>query len=411
MIERTIYNYVKKAIKNSPVTLITGARQVGKSTLCKFLVRDFNFNYVSLDNLRERESAIKDPELFLKIHKWPLIIDEVQYAPKLFEVIEQIVNDEYFKNDKNDGMFVLTGSEAYNLMEGVTQSLAGRVALVNMSPLSFSEISQVEEKPFIVNFEDSIVRTHNHKITRTKLYETIVKGFFPKLYNNDDLDEESYYSNYVDTYINRDVTQIIKISDNMKFQNFMQVLASFTGEELVYDTLSKAVGVTINTIKSWISLLVSADIIYLLEPYNETSVLKRIVKRPKIYFTDTGLACYLARLNSPQLIEKSYFNGRFVETYIVNEIRKSYLNNGIKPNFYYYRDNNQNEIDLMILYKGELTLIECKSGVSYKMSDVKTFKIIEQFTKYKIGGKCIICNTDNVYTIGDDVFVLPISSI
>lgn len=411
MINRTIYNYVQKMIKTNPVTLITGARQVGKSTLCKLLVKEYNFNYVSLDNIRERESAINDPELFLKIHKWPLIIDEVQYAPNLFNIIEQIVNEEYFNNDKNDGMFVLTGSEAYNLMEGVTESLAGRVSIVRMSPLSKSEIKSVEEKPFEVNFADKYSRTKEYKISREQLYNDIVRGFYPKLYNNLEIETEDYYSNYVDTYINRDVSQIINLNDKLKFQNFMQVLASFTGEELVYDTISKAVGVSLNTIKSWISVLVSGEIIYLLEPYNETSIVKRIVKRPKVYFNDTGLAAYLARLNSPQLIENSYFNGRFVETYIINEIRKSYLNNGAKTNFYYYRDNNQNEIDLIILYKGALTLVECKSGVSYKLSDVKAFKIIEEFTNYKVFGKCIICNTDKPYALGNEVYALPLSAI
>lgn len=215
MIQRTIYYKIIKSIKTSPVTLITGARHVGKSTLCKLLVKEFNFSYVTLNNIRERERAINDPELFLKIHKWPLIIDKIQYAPRLFDVIAQIVNEEYFNNDKNDGIFVLTSSISYNYLDGVTKSLAGRVSIIKMNPLSYSEINNLEEKPFKVLPEVNFIRSTNHKVDRKDFYKTIVKGFYPKLYDNLDVEFEDYYSNYVDTYINRDVCQIIKINDKL----------------------------------------------------------------------------------------------------------------------------------------------------------------------------------------------------
>ncbi len=411
MIKRTIYDYIIKTISNRPVTLITGARQVGKSTLCGELVKEFNYNYVSLDNLRERKTAFEDPELFLQVHKYPLIIDEVQYAPKLFAVIEQIVNEKKFKDGDNYGMYILTGSQSYKLLEGVSESMAGRVAIVNMSPLSLSEIHNVEENIFKVDMTTNINRTQNYKIPLLEVYETIVKGFYPELYDNLNLESEQFYSDYVQTYIERDVSKAINLIDKLKFQNFLEIMASFTGEELVYDTIAKAVGVSVPTIQSWISVLVSGNIIHLLQSYNENSAIKRVVKRPKIYFSDTGLACYLARLNNPEVLRNSRFNGRFMETFIINEIMKSYMNNNKKTNFYYYRDNDQNEIDLIILDKGVLHLIECKTGISYKLSDVKAFETLEKKTKYLVGSKSIICNTDVCYSIGKGVLVLPITSI
>ena len=410
MISRTIKKQIETSIKNKPITLITGARQVGKSTLCYEIKKELGYNYVSLDDRRERTQAINDPELFLKLHSWPLIIDEVQYAPGLFDVIESIVNKQKLETGKNEGMYILTGSQAYELMNGVTESMAGRVSIIRMSPLSASEIYNQEELKFEINPIEANKRIKNYRIDIDSLYTMIVKGMYPELYDKKDLDVNTFYSNYVDTYIERDVSQIINVKDKMKFQNFMEILASLTGQELIYDTIAKAVGVKVNTIQSWVSVLLAGEIIYLLQPYNEYSIVKRIVKRPKIYFNDTGLACYLARLNNVDVLKKSIFAGRFVETYIVNEIKKSFRNNGIKENFYYYRDNNQNEIDLIILDNGTLHFVECKSGVSFDKSDVKSFKQLND-TNYELGLSCIICNTDTIYSIDENVIALPITSI
>ncbi len=410
MISRNIYERILSSIKNKPVTLITGARQVGKSTLCFQLEKEKKFNYVSLDNPRERKTAKQDPELFLQLHPYPLIIDEVQYAPELFEIIEQIVNEKKKKDTNNYGMYVLTGSQAYALMENVTQSLAGRVSIIHMNPLSMSEIQNKSEEPFQINLVKNQDRLNQFKITIDDLYNTIVRGFYPELYANTNLNTQQFYSDYVDTYLNRDVSQMIQINNKLKFQNFLEILASLTGQELIYDNLAKQVGVDKNTIQSWISILIAGDIIYLLQPYNEFSIVKRVVKRPKIYFCDTGLACFLTRLSNPKTLQNSFFAGAFVETYIVNEIRKSYLNNGKIANFYYYRDSNQNEIDLIILYDGELTLVECKSGISYDKKSISSFKQMLH-SKYKIKGKCILCTTDTIYPLTNDAYALPISCI
>jgi len=338
MIKRTIYKQILNTIDNRPVTLITGARQVGKTTICKELVKDRGFNYVSLDNLRERKQAIDDPEMFLKLHTSPLIIDEVQYAPELFDAIEAIVNEKKFRDESNYGMYVLTGSQSYNLMQGITQSMAGRIGIIEMSTLSFSEIKKVDEKPFEVDIIKIQKRIETLKLNTDVLYKTIIKGFYPELYNNPNLDEKTFYSDYVQTYIERDVSQILNVKDKLLFQNFLELLASITGEELIYANISKTLGVTINTIKSWVSILAAGSIITLIEPYNESSIIKRIVKRPKIIFNDTGLASYLAGFNDAETLKRSRFAGHFVETYIINEILKSYKNNNEPCKFYYYRE-------------------------------------------------------------------------
>lgn len=409
MIKRTILKYIEQAINSRPVTLITGARQVGKSTIAQLFI-ERGFSYISLDNTREREVAIKDPQLFLQLHKWPLIIDEVQRAPALFEAIEEIVNNEKMVNTNNYGMYILTGSQIYKLMKNVTQSMAGRIAIVHMPPLSRNEIIGRDETPFDLNVENINNRAKQNPLSVDDLYKNIIKGFYPEIYSNKNLTYEMFYSDYTETYIERDVSEIINVKDKFVFRQFMELLASLTGQELIYNNISNSLGVDIKTVQSWVSVLLAGDIIYLLEPYNETSIKKRIVKRAKVYFSDTGLACYLTRVNSPEMLKASFLNGRFVETYIINEIRKTYLNNGIKPNFYYYRDTNMNEIDLLILQNGTMHRIECKAGISYSKKDVKAFECVAK-TNYSLGTSGIICNSDTIYPLDKDIYVFPLSGI
>ena len=409
MIKRHIYDQIVNSIKSKPVTLITGARQVGKSTIA-FEFEKMGYSYVSLDNARERETARKDPDLFLQLHPWPVIIDEVQKAPELFESIEEIVNNEKRKRIDNYGMFILTGSQSYKLMKGVTESLAGRVSIIHMMPLSRNEILGRDEPVFDFDLKKIQKRANDNPLTVIELFDNIVKGFYPELYSNSGLKLQKFYSDYVETYIERDVSDLVNVKDKLLFMHFMELVASLTGEEIVYDNIAKILGVDKKTVMSWLSILIAGNIVYLLEPYNEMSIAKRIVRRPKLYFTDTGLACYLARLTSGEILQNSNFSGRFVETYIINELRKSYVNNGIEPHFYYYRDNNMNEIDLVIIQDGKLHRVECKSGIKFNNSAVKGFKQLDK-TNYQIGAKAIICNTDKIYPLDDDVYVLPLSGI
>ena len=306
-------------------------------------------------------------------------------------------------------MYVLTGSQKFKLMKNVTESMAGRVGVINMSPLSYNEVIKRKEIPFKVDM-DNVFERAEQKITSDNLFELIVKGFYPELYRNSELNINSFYSNYVTTYIDKDVSDIIEVKNKLLFHKLMQLLASLTGEELVYDNLAKQIGVDKKTIMSWISVLEASNIIYLLQPYYESSLTKRVVKRPKIYFKDTGLACHLAKLGDAKSLAVSHFSGHFVETYVINEIIKSYENTETYAEFYYYRDNNQNEVDLIIQTNGKLILVEVKSGMNFNNNSIKGFKALEN-TKYTIDTSCVICLNDSVYKINDNVYALPISVI
>lgn len=411
MINRTIYKEIIDTIKNKAVTVITGARQVGKTTLCSKIEIELGFNYVSLADPIIRNSAKRDPSEFLSLNPFPLIIDEIQKAPELFEYLEGIVDKEIKKGNKK-GLYVLTGSQAYKLMKGVTESMSGRVGLISMSPLSLSEITNKEEIPFEIDIQKIKNRTKDYLIDTNTMYEYIVRGFYPELYDNTNLKTSIFYADYVETYLERDVSDFINLKDKQKFLNLMSVLASLTGQELIYDNLSKIIGVDVKTIQSWISVLIAGNIIYLLYPYNEESMVKQVTKRPKIYYGDTGLACYLARVTTPETLKASYLKGHMVETFIVNEIIKSYKNNRYdkETSFYYYRNSKQEEIDLIIVRDGKISLIECKSGEEFNSKDVSSFDNLSK-TRLEMTNNAIICTTKNIYSIGKGVYVIPFTSI
>ncbi|MCF0116890.1 MAG: ATP-binding protein [Bacilli bacterium] len=410
MIDRTIYKQVINTIKNKAVTVITGARQVGKTTLCDKIEKELHFNYVSFANPLIRQSAKDDPQGFLLLHKAPLIIDEIQKVPEIFEYIEEIV-DENIKQGKDKSLYVLTSSQSYQLMKGVTESMSGRAGLINMEPLSLSEINGVDEIPFSINLGKIIKRTNTYKLDVNDLYSYIVRGFYPELYKNPDLDSNTFYADYVATYLERDVSDLINLKDKTKFLNLMTVLASLTGQELIIENLAREIGVDKKTIESWISVLVAGNIIHLLNPYNEYSVTKTVIKRNKIYFSDTGLACYLARVNSKDTLINSYLKGPMTETYIINEIIKSYKNNNDKSAaFYFYRTYDKKEIDLVILRNGEISLLECKSGTNFNKSDISAFNFAKD-SKYKNVINAIISTTDKIYSLDNNCYVLPVTSI
>ena len=387
---------------------IDGNKTSWKSTIAASLADEFGFHYVSLDDIDNRRMAIEDPKLFIQFHGYPLVIDEVQYAPVLLEVVEAICNEARIKNEKSTGLFILTGSQAFQMMKGVTQSLAGRATIIHMCPLSANEIRGTEENVFQVN-EKTMKKDFIYRDIHT-LFKEIHRGYYPELYNRENLSTEKYYSDYINTYIDRDISEIINIKDKLKFHNFMQVLASLSGQQINYASLSKEVEVSAVTIKQWLSVLEASGIVYLLQPYHDSSIKKRITKSPKVYFADTGLACYLARFHDAATLLVSSFAGAFMETYTINEIRKSYLNNNREFNAYYYRDNTQFEIDLVLLENAELTLIEIKKGVSFRLSDVSAFKQLAG-SKYKIKESCILCNTEKNYPLSKDIYVMSVNVI
>lgn len=410
MIPRTVLEYVERSMTLYPVVLITGARQVGKTTLCRLIAEKHGYDYVSLADVSARRTAQTDPEFFLASHRTPLIIDEVQYVPSLFDHIEAAVDRRKFDTGANEGMYILTGSQAYNLMQDVTQSMAGRVAVVEMSPLSVSEVLGREEVPFTADARVCAERCRRNPLTQEEVYRMAVRGMYPRLYERSDLTSEEFYSNYVSSYIERDVTQIVNVTNKLKFLEFMEMMASLTGQELVYDRVSSLVGIDIKTVQAWTSVLVAGGIVRLMRPYVERSNVKRLANRPKLYFCDTGLACYLARILDPESLRAGYMRGPVIETFIVNEIVKSYSNTSKSAAFYYYRDSRQNEIDLIIHRNGRLHLVECKSGATYDAGDVKAFSRLEG-SEFEVGDSCIVCLAEEPYPIREGVYALPVSSI
>lgn len=412
MINRNIEVSIEDAIKHYPIVLLTGPRQTGKSTLLYNSFLSKGYSYVSLDDSLELTSAISDPITFLKMHPAPLIIDEIQKAPGLFPELEKIVNDSRLKkgNKESNGLYILSGSERKKLLDKSSESLSGRVAILDMNNLSLSEIYNRNNLPFTVNIDNILPRVKNYFIDEKKALEYIVRGFFPILYDDTEMKTQLFYSSYLTTYLEKDIKELISINDEVKFINFLKLLASNTGEELIYDSYSKHIGVVTNTIKAWISILVKTGIIYLVEPYNESSIVKRVVKRPKMYFFDTGLASYLCGIDSFETLQKSFLKGRFFETFIFNEIRKSYTNSGLLQQLYYYRDTDQNEVDLILVKDGALSCVEIKTGQTFNSSYTKSFKKLST-TKYEIGKNAIICTADKVSIISDGTLILPISSI
>lgn len=400
-IKRTSEDVIKNLSKQFKVVLVTGARQVGKSTLLKHC--DENRNYVSLDDLSERELAINEPKLFLETHKAPLIIDEIQYAPELLSYIKLIVD----KSDKK-GQYWLTGSQQFHLMKNVSESLAGRVGILDLMGLSLAELSQTpNNEPFFPDLEYIEKRRENHKNYSTSdIFKIIYNGSFPALNNQDEFqDRNAFYSAYIRTYIERDIRDLSSISNEMKFLNFIRVVAARTGQVLKYSELANVVDISEPTAKTWLSVLVSSNIVYLLEPYYR-NITKRMTKMPKIYFLDTGLCSYLTGWSSPEVIEKGAMNGAFFETFVVSEILKSYRHNGERPLIYWYRDTQQKEIDLLIERDGKLHPIEIKLTSNPNKSMLKHFNILDN---QGYGG--LICMRESDIPLTEDVSAIPISYI
>ncbi len=416
-IRRSIENIVIDASNTYPVIMISGARQVGKSTLLHKVSEQLEqkINYVTLDDLKVRKLAVEDPELFLETYQAPLIIDEFQYAKELLSYIKIEVDKKRLENLENDQetktMYYLTGSQLFHAMEGVSESLAGRVLILDMHPLSNREINDVSENLFIPSKENIDNRISNLRKDVLSLFEKILLGSYPELYSNKKLKKEQFFQSYLQTYIQRDIKEIIKIKDELKFLKFIEMLAVRTGSELVLSDICKYVEINNNTAKEWLSILRSTGLVYLLQPYTKNAA-KRIVKRPKLYFMDTGLACYLAGYTDAVTLEKSAFNGAIFETYVITEIIKSFANNGLDPRkyLYYYRDNNQKEIDLLIVYNQTIYPVEIKKNKKVGLDAIKNFSVVKQFG-LDIGTGSVICMSETVFPLNRENYTIPVELI
>ena len=368
-IERTIEATIRNVSATFPVLLVTGPRQVGKSTLLERMAGKER-KRVSLDNPSLRTLARTDPELFLQRYAPPVLIDEVQYAPELFPYIKLIVD-----RRKRPGDFWLTGSQMFRMMQNVTESLAGRAGIVPMLGLSNSEINGNALPEFTVDIPKLEERLRvSPPMGVADVFGRIFKGSMPRLYEMEDVDRGLYYESYLDTYLSRDIRELGQVADESAYLSFIRIVAARTATNVNYEVLAQEAGISAPTAKRWLSLLVSCGIVALVPPFSNNA-LKRVIKAPRMYFLDTGLCAHLMGWGSAEVLENSAMSGAFFETWVVSEIIKSYLNAGKRPPLYFYRDSNKKEIDLILCSDGEVHPIEIKKGAA-PQNAVKNFKVL-----------------------------------
>ena len=412
-INRSIEKEINSLSKQFPTILITGPRQVGKTTLLSYIAGK-NINYVSLDNINDCALAVNDPELFLETYKQPLIIDEFQYAPELLSYIKIKVDQARLNSVFSDNdiltMYYLTGSQSFSSMKNITESLAGRVGIIDLYGLSTREINNIKDRLFIPEIE-LLKKEKINKKSIDEIFSRIFKGSFPELYKNSELLVDKFYEGYVRTYIERDIRDLIHVTDEIKFMNFMTSIAARTGQELNLNEIANDAEISNPTANDWLSILVNTGLVILIEPYMN-NIIKRVVKRPKIYFMDTGLACYLTKYPNSEILAVSAYSGHIYETYVVSEIVKSFTNNGLnaKRHLYYYRDNNQKEIDLIIDYNDKLYPIEIKKSKNPDKNYIKNFDVLKD-TKKQIGNGIVLCMIDKIYPIDKNNYCVPIEYI
>ena len=402
-IQRSLENRINYMAAHFPVVLVCGARQVGKTTLLKRIAENKgNIQYVTLDYPRIRQLAQEDPELFLQQYSAPLIIDEIQYAPELLPYIK-ILADEKGSN----GMYYLTGSQMFHMMSNVSESLAGRVGILSMYSLSRAEIEGRENIPF----NPSAVKDIKSLDTITEIFDKILKGSMPRVISDSELLYEDYYGSYIQTYIERDIRDLINIKDENKFIKFISCVAARTSQEVNLADIAKDVGIDGKTADSWLSILVSSGIVVLLRPYSGNTI-KRIIKRPKLYFMDTGLACYLSMWNNARALELSAMSGAMFENYVISEIIKSYANSGldIRSRLVFYRDNNGKEIDLMIIENGTIYPVEIKKNADPGKNAIKNFSVLSSLQE-EIGEGAVLCMSSMTIPLDSKNKIIPISAI
>ncbi|MCI6799641.1 MAG: ATP-binding protein [Spirochaetia bacterium] len=403
-INRHILPYLERMKKQFRVLLITGSRQVGKATLLKNKLLP-EYDYVTLDDFSDLSIAQEDASLFFKNHPLPVIVDEVQRAPNLFLQIKLLAD-----NSEEKGKIILTGSQSYKLLSNASDSLAGRVCIINMSSLSLREKYGIDFNTEFLPTEEYISKRKNFIKTYENLWNHIWRGSMPEL-ADDTVEWESFYRSYIRTYIDRDVADLIDVKNLVKFNNFMQCIASRVGELFNADSLARDVGVTSKTISQWTSILESSSVIKLLQPY-EKNVSNRAVKTPKIYFMDTGLVCHLVGWSSSQVAMNGAMSGSLFENFVISEIIKSYYNSGHdSKDIYFYRDKDKKEIDLIIEKDNILYPIEIKKSAQPTIDMAKSLSVLHKIPGKTVGQGCILCQCDKMHYLSDNVAALPVEYI
>ena len=405
-IERNIEKSILEATKEYPVIMVCGQRQVGKSTMLNH-IKEKARRYVSFDDRNVRRLAETDPTLFFETYGYPILIDEFQKVPSILETIKDIVDKLGYEGKNNNGLFWLTGSQKFKMMKGVSESLAGRVAVFEMSSLSLREIEGKDANLF--NPDLKVIKKQSFEYKNVnEIYQRIFDGGMPKIIASK-INREKYYSDYINTYLERDIKELSAVGKLNEFYDFLVFMAARTAQELKYDEISKQVGVSAPTIKSWVSILERSGIIFILHPYY-SKVTDRLVKTPKVYFMDTGLAAYLCRWPNAETLQNGIMDGAFFETFVISEIVKSYYNSG-KPidNLYYYRDIDKKEIDLLIVGANCIYPIEIKKSKEPKKPDAN-LSALDKFN-LEIKPELVICMSDEVIPYNRKCYLVPVAII
>ncbi|MDE6742530.1 MAG: ATP-binding protein [Lachnospiraceae bacterium] len=401
-ITRSLENVISQVTKEYAVVLVTGPRQVGKTTMLQKLMEGTDRGYVTLDDLNERNIAKTDPELFLQLHKPPVLIDEVQYAPELFPYIKMHVDKSH-----EPGAFWLTGSQVFKLMRGVQESLAGRVAVLSLTSLSQAEIYNGQMEPFTIDLNALSARSKERKSADTRdIYDRIFRGSMPAIVSGQNSNSQIFYSSYLTTYIERDVKELSNAIDSLKFYRFITAVAARCGQMLNIADIARDADISQIQTKSWLGILETLGIIFYLHPYSN-NLLKRLLKTPKLYFYDTGLVCYLTKWSSAETLESGAMNGAILENYVVAEIVKTYLNSGKEPYLYYYRDKDAKEIDIVLEHDGVLNPMEIKKTSNPGTELIKVFDLLDKSSTTRSKG-AVICMKPELSAIDRDNYIVPI---
>jgi len=399
-IKRSCEDTVNYISSRFPVVLVTGPRQVGKTTMLMKIAENGR-NYVTLDDPNARSIAINDPGLFLQRYEPPIIIDEIQYAPNLMQHIKLYVDEQ-----KNMGDIWMTGSQMFHLMKNVSESLAGRVGIIKMQGFSSAELDGYESEPYVTDPKKMINDVSERKPKSLKeVFKRIFMGQMPGIYSRD-ISPEIFYGTYVNTYIQRDIKELTQVADEMLFLQFLTACAARTSQMLNLADIARDIGVSAPTAKQWLSILVTSGIVVLVEPYFNNRM-KRIIKSPNMYFMDTGLCAYLLKWNNQDSLELGSMSGAFFETFVVSEVIKSYQNQGLNAPICYYRDKDKREIDLIIEQNNTLYPIEIKKSASPKKDATKNFSVLDK-SGVNIGTGAVICLSRDVVPIDKDNWMVPV---
>lgn len=409
MYPRTLAQTIHAVSESFPVLMVTGPRQVGKTTLLEMCAKEdaaSQRGYVTLDDMDARTLAQRDPALFLQTWPPPLIIDEIQYAPALFSAIKIIVD-----RDRRNGLFWLTGSQKFELMRSITESLAGRVAIMDLLGLSQAERDGrgTSSRPFVPTAEwvaDARLASAHRPKPLMAVFEHIWLGSYPRLNEQGPKARDVFYRSYIQTYIQRDVQDVLKVSDQTAFNRFLAAVAARTGQLLNYANLARDVDVDNKTAKAWLSVLEASGLVLLLQPWH-TNLTKRLVKTPKLYFLDTGLAAYLTKWPDAASLEAGSMSGAMLETWVVGEIVKSYWHNGLQTNMYFYRDTDQQEVDLLIESGDTLYPVEIKKTASPSQNARRQFAVLDKLGK-TIGPGAVLCLVERDVPLSQSVTAVPV---